>query len=653
MVVNICPHCRQAYREGVRFCPVDGSAVPQVHVADPYLGQRLMGQFEIEALAGSGAMGTVYRATQTSMGRTVAVKILRRDLLDDADALTRFLREAHAVARLSHPNIVTVHLVDRTEDGAPYIVMEYVDGESLGAVCARELRLELGRVLRIARQIASALGEAHSHGIVHRDLKPENILLVHRRRERDFVKVLDFGIAKIISGDPGQAVTKAGTIFGTPHYISPEQAAGREVDPRADLYSLGVVLFRMVTGRLPFEGNSGVQVLMRHVHEMPPRPSVLCPELPVPLEVLILRALEKDRDRRWQSAEQMIEALTRVEASAPLDPASRTLLGVGRVVESSIEPHDTKPEPAPAVKEERDRLAVPQAALPDDEDTEPEPLPGATAPYEVDTGRGVIDPSLVEAAEQGRVRSRAVRRRWTAWRLMLAAGVGGAALGIFYATRHAPAPSISAVDAGRPLTSRAKPLEWPPVLFAERVLSAGPYAARVGFTAPPQQGATVTLLLALSDKHGWIEGAQIEGELRERERRAAAFRLDEVRGGYRASLSFSSAGRTSLRFSIRPPGGESFRDSVEIEVAAVSPPSAPAIGPALPVLSPAPAARPRRPGKASVGSKAKPPVRIRETVADELPLTEIPVSGAESTSAPRALGPADEGGERENEDSYR
>ncbi|HEX2571645.1 MAG TPA: serine/threonine-protein kinase [Polyangia bacterium] len=320
---------------------------------DPLLGKVLMGHIELTAVAGRGAMGTVYRAVQTNMGRPVAVKVLRADLLDAPGAVARFLREARAAARLSHPNIVTVHLVGETDQGVPYIVMEFVDGESLDTLCQREGKLVPKRALKLARQIASALGEAHSQGIIHRDLKPENILVLDRRRETDFVKVLDFGIAKILRDENQSALSRDGSIFGTPHYIAPEQASGAEIDARADLYSLGVILFRMVTGRLPFEGASGMEVLMRHVREKPPSPRTFVPGLSRAIEALILRALEKERGERWQDAEAFLAALDAITDEVEDDPG-RTIHGVAPFGLTRSAP---SPGPAPAA-------AVPAQAPP-------------------------------------------------------------------------------------------------------------------------------------------------------------------------------------------------------------------------------------------------------------------------------------------------
>jgi serine/threonine protein kinase len=300
----------------VRFCPVDGALVTQA-VHDANLGRVLMGQFELREIAGRGAMGTVYRAYQRTMDRVVAVKILRAEIVKEPGVLKRFLREARAAARLQHPNIVTVHMVGETEDGVPYLVMEHIDGVSLEAICEAQGPQPLLRTISFTRQIASALSEAHSLGIVHRDLKPANILVTDRSRTPDLVKVLDFGIAKLVHGDADQSMMSAdGTIFGTPHYIAPEQASGGDVDQRADLYSLGCILFRLSTGVLPFEGTQSMQVVLKHLRDEPPRPRALDASIPQPMEDLILACLSKARAKRPDDADAVIAALDRMEAEA-------------------------------------------------------------------------------------------------------------------------------------------------------------------------------------------------------------------------------------------------------------------------------------------------------------------------------------------------
>jgi serine/threonine protein kinase len=332
---------------------VDGALVTQA-VHDPNLDRVLMGQFELREIAGRGAMGTVYRAYQRTMDRIVAVKILRSEIVKEPGVLRRFLREARAAARLQHPNIVTVHMVGETEDGVPYLVMEHIDGVSLEAICEAQGPQPLGRVISFGRQIAAALSEAHSLGIVHRDLKPANILITDRSRTPDLVKVLDFGIAKLINTEADQSMMTAdGTIFGTPHYIAPEQASGGDLDHRADIYSLGCILFRLATGVLPFEGTQSMQVVLKHLREEPPRPRSIDASIPQGLEDLILACLQKSRSRRPDDAEQVIASLDRIEAEART-PKSQRMAPV----------HVTRPSPPNAASSPAWTVATPSPTPP-------------------------------------------------------------------------------------------------------------------------------------------------------------------------------------------------------------------------------------------------------------------------------------------------
>jgi serine/threonine protein kinase len=338
MSVTSCPRCGRTFEEGIRFCPVDGALVTQA-ASDPHLGRVLMGQFELREVAGRGAMGTVYRAYQRTMDRIVAVKILRAEIVKEPGVLRRFLREARAAAKLQHPNIVTVHMVGETDDGVPYLVMEHIDGVSLEAICEAQGPQPLPRVTWFGRQIASALSEAHNVGIIHRDLKPANILVTDRSRTPDLVKVLDFGIAKLVhaNGPDQSMVTADGTIFGTPHYIAPEQASGVDVDHRADLYSLGVILFRLTTGVLPFEGTQSMQVVLKHLREEPPAPRSINPAIPSAMEELILACLAKNRARRPDDADALIAALDRIDSS--LSDGGRTIKGMPlKRIESRMTP---------------------------------------------------------------------------------------------------------------------------------------------------------------------------------------------------------------------------------------------------------------------------------------------------------------------------
>lgn len=286
------------------------------------VGKTLAGQFKLLAVCGHGATGTVYRAMQAGMEREVAVKLLRADLLKDADVKRRFLREARAGARLSHPHIATVHSVGQTDEGLPFLVLEFVEGVALAAMLTGGKPMSLRRIVHIGAQIAEAIGEAHTEGIVHRDLKPENILLTERHGEPDFVKIVDFGIAKILAGGGAseEAISRMGTVFGTPHYIAPEQASGQDVTGAADLYSLGCILFQMATGRVPFDGQQGLQVLLRQVRDPVPDPRSLNARVDTGLAELILQLLAKEPDARPQPAEQVA---ARLRALKPDEPGER------------------------------------------------------------------------------------------------------------------------------------------------------------------------------------------------------------------------------------------------------------------------------------------------------------------------------------------
>jgi tRNA A-37 threonylcarbamoyl transferase component Bud32 len=335
-----CARCqRRLYDQSAAFCPFDGTRleVPasEESSADPYLGSTL-GQFHLLAAIGSGSMGNVYRAWQAGMERTVAIKLLRADLLDDGELRRRFLREGRAAARLSHPNIVSVFMVGETDDGVPYLVMEHLSGETLDRVLDDGVRLPPARAAAIARQVASALAEAHAAGIVHRDLKPGNVVLLAQRGAGEQVKLFDFGIAKIadrllVGGDVGR-ITRDGEIFGTPNYIAPEQAQGGALDGRADLYSLGILLYRMLAGKLPFEGNA-VAVMLAHISREPPHLAEVAPDVDPALVDLVMRCLAKDPDRRFASAEAFIGALDRAVTAGPLGRA-RTPLATPQAVEA-------------------------------------------------------------------------------------------------------------------------------------------------------------------------------------------------------------------------------------------------------------------------------------------------------------------------------
>lgn len=272
------------------------------------------GRYEIEEQIGRGGMASVYRAKDTELERTVAVKTMSTALAAEASGRERFRREARAVARLSHPNVVAVFDVREEALPAgplPYLVMEYVDGETLAARMPSDpSRAGLDQALRITAEILAALAASHARGMVHRDIKPANVMVC-----RDgTVKVMDFGIAHALEA-PGAALTRTGTAIGTPHYMSPEQFEGRRgIDGRSDLYSLGVVLFELLTGAVPFDADSGFQVGYQHVTKPPPTLGERGAQVPAEVEALVSRALAKEPADRFADADEMREEIERLRA---------------------------------------------------------------------------------------------------------------------------------------------------------------------------------------------------------------------------------------------------------------------------------------------------------------------------------------------------
>lgn len=297
----------------------------QTELSDDILGRVIAGKYRLMSRVGKGGMGSVYEAIHLQTERRTALKILNRELSGDLKVVARFRREAMAASRLNHENCVAVYDFGEDDDGTFFISMEFVDGRGLGTELRRGGHaFDPPRVMRIGAQILAALDAAHAAGIIHRDLKPQNVMVTELAGRKDFVKVVDFGIAKFVdhaAEAPGLALTMPGTIFGTPEYMSPEQARGEELDGRSDVYSAAVVLWHMLLGRSPFKGQNVRETLMNVFQMDPPRPSEERPEDEIPrsLENVLLRALEKDPAKRIQSPAAMLSELAPLmaEASSP------------------------------------------------------------------------------------------------------------------------------------------------------------------------------------------------------------------------------------------------------------------------------------------------------------------------------------------------
>ena len=321
--MKYCPSCHKTYPGDYNVCPADQTGLQSSHEFQP--GMIIRNKYEILARIGIGGMGAVYKGRHVTFNEFCAIKVVNDSIAGDANFLQRFQTEAVVTRKLRHPNAVRVDDFDYTDDGRPFIVMELVEGRNVGEILQAEGPLRVPRAVRIATQAARALGAAHKLGFVHRDIKPGNIILTLDEQGQETAKVLDFGIAKLrqAAGDAQTGMTMTGMVVGTPLYMSPEQfmgkKAGEEIDGRTDLYSLGVVLYQMVTARLPFEGDTLYSIMMQHMQGTVRPPDELVPELNIPPELskVILKSIDKSRDLRFQSAEEFITALDQVGSHAP------------------------------------------------------------------------------------------------------------------------------------------------------------------------------------------------------------------------------------------------------------------------------------------------------------------------------------------------
>ena len=312
-----CSNCGHALEVDARFCPACGTRVVSAGGDEPLIGKTLSGKYRVIERIGRGGMGTVYLSEHIGLRKRVALKVLRPDLQVSEETLRRFQREGIAAGQFTHPNAIQIFDFDRADEGVFYLAMEYVEGADLKAYLREAGRLDLETAADLAGQVLEALAEAHRHGIVHRDLKPENIMIVTSTTGDLSVKVLDFGLSKLIDVPTVGASlhTHYGQIVGTPLYMAPEQGSGEDVDHRSDLYSVGLILFELLSGHSPFKGLSVPELLVKHV-AAPPQPiSEVHPELKVPadLEELLMRALKRQPEERFQSATEMLDALRNVD----------------------------------------------------------------------------------------------------------------------------------------------------------------------------------------------------------------------------------------------------------------------------------------------------------------------------------------------------
>ncbi len=377
--LKICPQCGTEFELDQRFCPKDGSTLKtQGGGGADLVGSIIADRYHVLKKLGEGGMGTVYLAEHVKMGRKSAVKVMNPGMVDDADAISRFNREAANASKISHTNVASVYDFGETTEGLIYLAMEFVEGPALTKVIEEAGALPPIRAADITRQAAEALAVAHDMGIVHRDLKPDNIMLAKNRDGSDCVKVVDFGIAKAANNE-AQKVTRTGLVVGTPEYMSPEQLAGDKLDGRSDIYSLGLVAFAMMTGKLPFPGETVQESMIARLTDEPKRLAEMKSDVnwPSAVQAVMDKALQRDFVDRYQSASEFGRDLYKAVSAMPESAATNAFTSVMGRLSTPKKPNAAIPSPAKGTK------VVPQTRV--NRSTSSKDVPVAT--YQAAKGR--------------------------------------------------------------------------------------------------------------------------------------------------------------------------------------------------------------------------------------------------------------------------
>ncbi len=462
-----CPTCESSYPDSYAVCPQDGT--PLIDVTAWSTGTLVRGKYRIISKVGQGGMGAVYKALHVAFDEMRALKVISRELMSDELFVKRFKHEAVITRKLQHPNAVRVDDIDEAEDGRPFIVMEYIEGQSLKQLIQSHGALPVPRVCSIVKQVALALEAAHGLGLVHRDIKPDNIVLVETAAGEE-AKVLDFGIAKLkesrADGSGGMTLTGTGVVIGTPQYMSPEQAMGKrgdELDGRSDLYSLGVVMYQMLTGDLPFKADTTMEMLLAHLQKPPTPIHIMRPELQFPQSItaLVMRTLEKDRDLRPPSARGLIEEIEKAE-SGP-EPLGKTRVVRPTSVYSPRQAEDLRAAMEAHRAQQEESAGLPTVPVPPPKQARPEAPttaaispaePAAPPPAPVARPAPPSQPRPVAAPAPARTQG---GPRWGVWAAIAMLVLALAGVAWRFASRRGPAKPPSEELTASPVSTPSEP----------------------------------------------------------------------------------------------------------------------------------------------------------------------------------------------------
>jgi serine/threonine protein kinase len=609
--MKLCPTCGAQYDDATERCANDETALIRVKTTaaereQAMIGRTLDRRYVIESKLGQGGMGTVYIAQQVAVGRRVAIKLLPPAIADDLAAVKRFMQEAKAASTLSHPNAITIHDFGQLEDGLLFLVMELVEGQTLASALKAARTLPVERAVRICAQILSALEDAHARGIVHRDLKPDNVIVSPRPGNPDFVKVLDFGLAKVADDGSHENLTQTGQVFGTPAYMSPEQALGERCDLRTDLYAVGVMLYEMVGGRRPFEGESPVSILVKHISSAPPplagpNPGVA---LPAALVEATQKALAKPREERFQSAAEMravLEAAIASPVGVSTAPPPRAGLGDAE----TLAPDSV----APAAVRRATNLGIAETLAPDSlppsavrSAASLAPVAPLAAPSVPSGFLGQVSaaslPPPVAASMPSAPPSRPERSPARLAAVVAVLGLAGG--GAYFALQGAPPEPAVTTAAAQPA-----PVQAP---SAAPSAAEAPRSARLQVEATPAAAqAEVRVVVG-----GRAEPVRLLGTL------PGAV---EVPLGAQVTLAFSAPGHQSVERALVVDGPV----SVSVALPSAPPPTAPQ--PAQPTAAPSVAASPPRPSPPATQAPTPPAPRPAPTPKPAAPVTTAPAAG--------------------------